>query len=148
MLRDIKGLPGCRFVTAPDVVKDSIATTALFYEWLPQMRACGQPIAYVTQDGLAQPPWDDIDALFVGGSDLWKMGEENRRIVREAKRRGMWVHMGRVNSHQRVRYAKAIGCDSFDGMSLSWFKTRYLPEFLAHAQSPAQGMLEAEESFA
>ena len=49
--------------------------------------------------------------------------------------------MGRVNGHQRVRYAKAIGCDSIDGTSLSWFKDRYLKEFLDHAAQPAQGML-------
>lgn len=138
MLVAISGMEGCLFVTAPDVVGDARATTERFYEWLPTLRECGQPIGYVTQDGLDAPPWDEIDAVFVGGTDLWKMSDQNRRIIEEAKTRDLWVHMGRVNSHQRVRYAKSIGCDSFDGMSLSWFKDRWLQQFLDHAAAPIQ----------
>lgn len=138
MLEALADLSGCIFITAPDVVGDAIETTARFWEWQPLLRNTGQPIAYVTQDGLADEfaelvPWGEIDALFIGGSSEWKMGEANRELVQEAKRRGLWVHMGRVNGHQRIRYAKAIGCDSFDGTSLSWFKDTYLREFLRHA---------------
>jgi hypothetical protein len=46
--------------------------------------------------------------------------------------------MGRVNGHQRLRYAKAIGCDSVDGTSFSWFKDRWLADFLDHAAGPTQ----------
>jgi hypothetical protein len=142
MLGALRGLPGCLFVTAPDVVGDAEATNFLFYEWLPKMRVCGQPVAYVTQDGLHEPPWGEFEALFIGGSDEWKMGEANRALVVEAKRRGLWVHMGRVNGHQRIRYAKAIGCDSFDGTSMSWFRDRWLNEYAAHAGDGAvQGLL-------
>ena len=49
--------------------------------------------------------------------------------------------MGRVNSHQRLRYARAIGCDSVDGTSFSWFRDRWLGAFLEHAAQPPQGML-------
>jgi hypothetical protein len=142
MLHDLVGLPGCVFITAPDIVGNAKATTARFFEWLPVLRETDQPVAYVTQDGLVEPPWGEFDALFIGGSDEWKMGEENRAIVIEAKRRGLWVHMGRVNGHQRIRYAKAIGCDSFDGTSMSWFKDRWLREYLRHAGDPhVQGLL-------
>lgn len=135
MLEALAELSGCIFITAPDVVGDARATTERFWEWQPLLRNLEQPIAYVTQDGLTSldVPWGEIDCLFLGGSDQWKMGEANRALVIEAKRRGLWVHMGRVNGHRRIRYAKAIGCDSFDGTSMSWFKDAYLDEFLDHA---------------
>jgi hypothetical protein len=50
--------------------------------------------------------------------------------------------MGRVNSLRRVRYAKAIGCDSIDGSKFSWFRDTYLREGLADALAPAQLLLE------
>lgn len=143
MLEGLADIPGCMFVTAPDVVGDAKRTTELFHLWRPVLHDYGFPVAYVTQDGLEQPPWDEIDALFLGGSDQWKMGQRNRAIVVEAKRRGLWVHMGRVNGHQRIRYAKSIGCDSFDGTSMSWFKDRWLRSFLFHA-----GDGHVQESFA
>lgn len=144
MLEALWGLPGCLFITSPDVVGDAQRTLEMFEEWYDELNATLQPKAFVTQDGLKPEdvPWRRIDALFVGGSDEWKMGDENRRIVREAKTRGMWVHMGRVNSHMRVRYAKSIGCDSFDGTSLSWFRDRWLPPFLDHAGREPQGHLD------
>lgn len=142
MLEGLAGIEGCLFVTSPDVVGDADKTTDLLDIWAPRLRAYGFPIAYVTQDGLDQPPWGEFDVLFIGGSDIWKMGEQNLRIVDEAKARGIWVHMGRVNSHPRIRYAKAIGCDSFDGSSMTWFKDRWLKEYADHAGDGAvQGML-------
>lgn len=144
MLEALEHLSGCIFITAPDVVGDATATTQRFWEWQPLLRNIGQPIAYVTQDGLTAEmvPWGEIDALFIGGSDVWKMGESNRALVTTAKERGLWVHMGRVNGHRRITYAKAIGCDSFDGTSMSWFKDRYLGRFADHAgDGHVQGML-------
>lgn len=38
----------------------------------------------------------------------------------EAKRRGKHVHMGRVNSLRRLRFARDIGCDSVDGTFLGF----------------------------
>lgn len=145
MLERITGRTGCLFVTAPDVVGDAKTTTHLFHLWLPLIQKTGQPVALVAQDGIqhAAIPWDQIDALFVGGTTPFKLGHEARRAVREAKTRNKWVHMGRVNSHQRVRYAKAIGCDSIDGTQFSWFKDAKLPQFLQHATAPTQLMMEA-----
>jgi hypothetical protein len=135
MLDALKGVPGCLFVTAPDVVGDAAWTLRRLYAWLDSRLLDGFPVALVSQDELRseQVPWDDLAAFFIGGSDEWKMGDQNRRLVAEAKERGLWVHMGRVNGHQRIRYAKAIGCDSFDGTSMSWFKDTYLREFVLHA---------------
>lgn len=110
----------CLFATAPDVVGNAVATLAMSGPMLPKIRELGYPAALVAQDGLEDVavPWDDFDVLFVGGSTAWKLGPAVVGLVAEAKTRGKWVHMGRVNSLRRMRYAEAIGCDSADGTFL------------------------------
>lgn len=122
----------CRFVVAPDVVADAAATLALSVPMLPRIRALGFPVALVAQDGLEDldVPWGAFDCLFIGGSTEWKLGPATRRLVAEANRRGVWVHMGRVNSRQRLQYAAAIGCDSVDGTYLAFGPDRNLPTLL------------------
>jgi hypothetical protein len=132
MLNAIYGLPGCRFVVAPDVVGDWQATRQLWDEWQPELSAAWLPMAYVAQDG--QPsehvPWRSIDALFIGGTTAYKLSAEAEQLGREAKRRGLWLHMGRVNSRKRFDYARATGCDSVDGTSYSRWRNRWLPDAL------------------
>lgn len=130
------------WVTAPDVVGDWEQTYERFVLWASWLK--GLPIAYVIQDGqpIDRMPWGRIQALFIGGSDEFKMGDQAAELVDEAKSRGLWVHMGRVNGNQRLRYAAALGCDSVDGTSFSWFRDRWLDEFVQRAAAPPQLMLE------
>jgi hypothetical protein len=112
----------CVFAVAPDVVGDAAATLDRSTPWLPKIREIGYKAAFVSQDGL-QPddvPWDEFDAMFVGGTDSWKLGLPALLISVEASRRGKWLHMGRVNSARRLQYAKWIGCDSADGTYLTF----------------------------
>lgn len=130
------------FVTAPDVVADARRTLLRFAVWGPRIRARGFRVALVLQDGMTVDsiPWGDFDALFVGGGDEYKLGAEVRKIVAEANRRGTWVHMGRVNSYRRLRYAYEIGCDSVDGSGWARFKTAMRPRwarFVAELEEPA-----------
>lgn len=110
----------CLFATAPDVVGDAEATLRLSTPMFAPIRALGYRVALVAQDGLEDlgVPWDDFDALFIGGSTEWKLGEAAHLLAGEAKRRGKWLHMGRVNSLRRLRLAQAMGCDSADGTYL------------------------------
>jgi hypothetical protein len=110
----------CLFATAPDVVGDAAATLEFSLPMLPRIRAAGYRPALVAQDGLeALPvPWDAFDVLFIGGSTAWKLSEACFSLIAEAKRRGKWVHMGRVNSLRRLKIAKSVGCDSVDGTFL------------------------------
>lgn len=127
MLWRFRGVPGCVFVAAPDVVAivngepkgDAAATLERYHQWRPLL--AGWPRAFVLQDGQDVPtvPWDDIAAVFIGGSTAFKLGREVRTLVAYAKARGKWVHMGRVNTERRWRYAEAIGCDSVDGSGFS-----------------------------
>jgi hypothetical protein len=116
----------CLFATAPDVVGDAAATLAMSAPMLSRIRAAGYRVAFVGQDGQEDlpVPWDDFDALFIGGTTAWKLGPGAEALAREAKRRGKWVHMGRVNSLRRMRYAESIGCDSADGTVLKHDPTR------------------------
>lgn len=117
MLRRFQGLSGCVFATLPDVVCDHAATRLLFSAWIGTYQRYGYPPAFVLQNGVTsdEVPWDSIRAVFIGGDDPFKFSDVVRVIVAEAKRRDHWVHMGRVNTLRRIRYAHSIGCDSTDG---------------------------------
>jgi hypothetical protein len=132
--------PTCLFATAPDVVGDAAATLARSAEWLPRIQALGYPAAFVAQDGLEnlEVPWDSFSVLFLGGTTTWKLGPHARELTAEAKRRGKWVHMGRVNSERRWRYADAIGCDSCDGTYLTFGPDVNLPRLLAWTRNNDQ----------
>jgi hypothetical protein len=139
MLATIAGQPGCLFVTVPDVVGDAFATRDLWREWFPVVRAHGLPAAFVLQDGLEDVgvPWLECAAVFIGGSTAFKLGPVARMAVQEAQRLGKWVHMGRVNTMRRLRYAQHIGCDSIDGSGFARFPDAMLPKFTRVSLQPA-----------
>lgn len=122
----------CTFAVAPDVVGDAAATLERSVPWLGKIRGLGIPAALVAQDGLEHMtvPWDQFDVLFIGGTTTWKLGPGARRLITEAKAHRKWVHMGRVNSERRFRYAHGIGCDSVDGTYLTFGPTTNLPKLL------------------
>lgn len=165
MLDRLKGLPGCRFVTVPDVVRcsechaevadcgceskarpvygDARRTAEEFEKWAPALERRGLPVALVLQDGIEEPAlqrwlertWCRLDALFIGGSTEFKLGSVARRIAQEAKRRGKWVHWGRVNTRGRVEYVAQTGAaDSFDGSSFARWRKTLLDEGLGWAR--------------
>lgn len=122
----------CLFAVAPDVVGDAAATLERSEPWLDRMAALGFRVAFVLQDGQESlpVPWDRIDAVFIGGSTEWKLGPHARQLAAQAKARGKWVHMGRVNSERRFQYARHIGCDSADGTYLAFGPDTNLPTLL------------------
>lgn len=138
MLDTVRDMTGCLFVVAPDVVGDHEQTLERWHLWADDMR--GLPRAFVAQDGLdiGSVPWDDMRCLFVGGTTAFKLGPVVHAAVVEAKRRGLWVHMGRVNTRRRFKWAASIGCDSVDGTAFSRFRRTHLPWALEHASAPVQ----------
>lgn len=64
--------------------------------------------------------WREIDAVFVGGTTSWKLSQHAEKVCFEARRRGKWVHMGRVNSLRRMQIAADFGCQSVDGTYLKY----------------------------
>jgi hypothetical protein len=104
----------CLFVVAPDVVANAYATDLLWKGCLSELKATGYKLAYVAQDGIIEPPWDEMDALFIGGSTQFKLSDQALQLLAAAGERGKWRHVGRVNSHKRLRHFWSH-MDSFDG---------------------------------
>lgn len=132
----------CRFVVAPDIPFDWQGTLKQFPEWARFIHALGYPVAIALQDGATVDdlPWSQLDAVFVGGSTLWKREQYNDlpmfktvltprdEIIQEAKQRGMWVHIGRqANSRKQLIAAKAMGADSVDGTGERFKPNAYFP---------------------
>lgn len=138
------------FVTVPDVVGDAEETLARFAEWAPEVRSRGFRVALVLQDGMevGSLPWGEFDAVFIGGSTEWKLGTTAWAIATEARRRGLWVHMGRVNSYKRAAYAYRIGCHSVDGSGWAKFKTAMRPRWARLVGDIERGAIRREEEAA
>ena len=143
MLRRIRERPGCLFVSAPDVMADPEETLRLFHDWREVLSGHNLPIGLVAQDGLlsVDVPWGAINALFIGGTTEWKLSSEAEHLASSAKRRGMWLHMGRVNSQRRLRYARDIGCDSVDGTAFARWNKTHLPWARRILRQPSQQRL-------
>lgn len=109
----------CRFVAVPDVPKSARRTLEVFEHW--KLRLSDWPLAFVCQDGQENLPipWGDIDAIFIGGSTDWKMGEHAAHCIKAGVTIGKWVHVGRVNTPGRLDYFTKLGADSVDGTGIA-----------------------------
>lgn len=107
----------CIAAIVPDVILDAEATLARWHVYAPEVKALGYKAAFATQNGctVGMVPWDEVDVLFVGGSDAHRV-RECWPLIDYAKRRGMWVHVGRVNSPSAIR--RYFRSDSVDGSAM------------------------------
>jgi hypothetical protein len=121
-----------KFVCCPDVVVrfkgkepvgDARRTLEVFDIFRHRLR--GWPVALVAQDGLEgiAIPWDDLSAIFIGGSTGWKDGPHAANIVKAAKILGKWVHVGRINTPDRWNHFADLGADSCDGSGLARYSS-------------------------
>jgi hypothetical protein len=112
----------CVFVVAPDVLGDAAATLTRSAPYLEAIRELGFPAALVAQDGLEhlRMAWDSFDALFIGGSTEWKLSQAAFELAAEARERGKWTHLGRVNSRRRLLLGTENGIHSADGTYLAF----------------------------
>lgn len=119
--REAAGAPDCLFVTAPDVVGSARRTLEIFERW--HMRLMGWNVALVCQDGQENLPlpWDNISAVFIGGSTSWKCSPAALQIIQAAKILKKHVHVGRVNTPGRFRHFEQVGADSIDGSGIAQY---------------------------
>lgn len=103
---------GCIFVTLPDVVGSHKKTMELWTRYTPLIPHV--PRCFVLQDGCDEIPIGAV-AVFLGGSTSFKMSRSAAELVAEARRRGMHVHVGRVNTTKRYLHFRALGADTCDG---------------------------------
>lgn len=112
----------CLFVTCPDIVGAGQRSIELFMRrrlWIPS----GWRVALVVQDGMEnlEIPWDELDAIFVGGCDPWKDSRAAGDIVKTAKILEKWSHVGRVNTAKRFEHFAEMGADSCDGSGVAMY---------------------------
>ncbi len=141
-----------KFVTAPDAVQRTAegivgsweGTLWLWRCWRPALVARSLPAAIVLQDGATPDtvPWDELAAVFVGASTRWKLSRMAELLVRTARARGLWTHVGRVNTFGRLARVEAMGAHSFDGSQFSRWPEKYLPRFLDRLEYQQHSMLE------
>lgn len=145
----IRDVPGCKFITAPDVFNKEqgiglhAQTLDKWKEWRPYLQTLGQPLAFVAQNGatINNVPWDELDAVFIGGSTEYKLGPIAAAIVQRANELGKWAHVGRVNSEKRIAYAKSIGANSVDGSGWARFRNAMMPRAIRALETPTQTRL-------
>lgn len=123
--KDAAGL--CRFVAVPDVVGAARRTLEIFDYW--KYKLTNWPLALVAQDGIEDLPipWEQLAAIFIGGSTGWKLSKSAGDVIKAALAMGKWVHIGRVNTPGRFEYFEELGADSIDGTGLSqysWMRKR------------------------
>ena len=109
----------CLFVAVPDIVESARRTLEVFDKW--RIRLDGWKLALVCQDGQENLPipWDDINAVFIGGSTSWKLSPDVGHIIKAAKVLGKWAHVGRVNDPARFKHFEDLGAHSCDGTGLA-----------------------------
>lgn len=118
--REEEAINLCKFVAVPDVVASARRTLECFEHWYDKINHW--PLALVCQDGQEDLPipWEQVDAVFIGGSTAWKMSEAAMQIVRAAKIMGKWIHVGRVNDPGRFEHFRGEA-DSMDGSGIAQY---------------------------
>lgn len=116
--------PSCLFVALPDFVHDPGSTFALWTTMRPLL-ALAYPMfryAFVAQTGATvEDIPGDADVLFLAGEDTWRQGPAGAALIRHAREElGIPVHVGRVNSAERLVNFARMGAQSMDGTHLSF----------------------------
>jgi hypothetical protein len=124
----------------PDEVANPKETKRLWDHWFPVIKSYGWSVGFAVQDGMTKddvPP--EADVIFVGGSTEWKWATMHR-WCQEFPR----VHVGRVNSPEKLWDCTESGAESCDGTG--WFRgnpkqTAGLIEYLdrVHQGKPRPG---------
>lgn len=131
----------CLFVTCPDIVGSAWRTLELFKQrsrWIPE----GWKVALVAQDGMEnlEIPWDEIDAIFMGGNDPWKDSKASQDIVKTAVIMEKWCHVGRVNTPRRFELFDELGANSCDGSGVCRYD--HMLELIERRQRPEKTLFD------
>ena len=76
-----------------------------------------------------------VSALREGSLTAEGLVKDAAVALYEAKRRGKWVHVGRVNTKRRVEIARAMKADSIDGTACSRWPDTKIPAGLRWVSS-------------
>lgn len=103
------------WVVVPDVVGDWETTQLRWRAWAPYIQAsCGIPLAIAVQDGATPAAVLDLDpqpeVVFVGGTTRWKWETVALWCATFPR-----VHIGRLNSPEKLWECEEMGAESCDG---------------------------------
>lgn len=107
------------WIAVPDVPFNGEETLDWWEIWAPRLRSYDVPLALVVQNGMTPdvvvPLLSKGDVIFVGGSTEWKWATVESWA-------SAWdrIHVGRVNSPEKLTYLKGLGVESCDGSG--WFR--------------------------
>lgn len=119
----------CKFVVCPDEVGNALMTQYYYRQFSWRIKAMGWPVAFVAQDGQESYELPQIvDAVFIGGTTKWKLSRGADICIEQAKRRQLWVHVGRVNSKKRILHFWKRGVDSVDGTHPIYEPSKNIPK--------------------
>jgi hypothetical protein len=111
---------GADFCVLPDIVAGGLRSLEFSLNWAPRLGECPNYLA--VQDGMSvsdvAPVLNGIAGIFVGGTSEWK----ERSLPTWgmlARKYGVALHVGRVNTARRIHLCRAARATSFDGSSVS-----------------------------
>ncbi len=117
----------CRWIAIPDYPMCAYSTIGLFRHWKHVIR---RKRAFVLQNDIYRYktliPWNEIVCVFVGGDDRFKESREAVEIAIEARERGKWVHVGRVNTVRRLDFWEPYA-HTIDGSGIARFDHMITP---------------------
>jgi len=115
---------GADWVVLPDIVAGGMASLDLSLKWLHRLRGMPEQQLIAVQDGMCVDDVRDylgpMVGLFIGGSTPWKLATLDAWPAL-ARRKGCYLHVGRVNSLKRIKACAQVGANSFDGTSIIAF---------------------------
>lgn len=122
LTRQENAIARCLFVAIPDIVGNARRTLEI---WRNRHIVCPSkwPMALVAQDGIEDLdiPWEEMKAIFIGGTTQWKDSKCVVDVVKTAKTLGLHVHIGRVNTLPRYKHFADLGADTCDGSGIARF---------------------------
>lgn len=115
---------GADWVVLPDIVAGGMASLDLSLKWLDRLRGFPERALIAVQDGITVDDVRDylgpMVGLFIGGSTPWKLATLDAWAAL-SRRKGCYLHVGRVNSLKRINACAQVGANSFDGTSIIAF---------------------------
>lgn len=122
----------CIFATVPDVVGNAKETIEAFNKYKPVFGWLSNRLAFVAQDGLEdlEIPWAEFTTFFVGGTTDWKLSDTVKSLIKEAQNQGKRVHIGRVNTLNRLEHFAKLQVDSVDGTTIAFAPDINIPKIL------------------
>ncbi len=113
---------GADWIVLPDIVAGGLESLDFSMEWLEMMSPSPTPLLLAVQDGMGLKDIEhlDIDGIFIGGTTSWKL-KTMQAWSAWCLNRGLWCHVGRVNTRRRIRQCAMSKVTSFDGTSASRF---------------------------